>query len=84
MHGMINNVNVNDPSSYSGAYCGINGHVRVWAGGPDAKPSTCACGAMRYEEHRCLCGNIHEKQVAVRVDSEYNGINSYSAIAYPR
>ena len=48
----------------STAYCGIAGHVRVWAGGESAKPRTCSCGAVRYVRHLCECGNIHETQIS--------------------
>lgn len=47
----------------SDIYCGLNGHVRVWAGGADAKPNTCACGAVKYVTHRCVCGDEHEQAI---------------------
>ena len=43
--------------------CTLSGHVRIWAGGPEAKPKTCDCGAVRYVEHRCICGDVHEREV---------------------
>lgn len=47
-------------------YCGAAGqHIRVWAGGLEAKPNTCACGNYRFVEHRCKCGNVHENLVMI-------------------
>lgn len=49
----------------SASYCGISGHVRVWAGSPEAAPDTCSCGSYRFVKHQCACGNVHEQMVMI-------------------
>lgn len=51
-------------SATSTRYCGLGGHVRVWAGSPECAPDTCHCGAVRYVKHQCDCGNIHETAIS--------------------
>lgn len=49
----------------TGATCVGGGHVRVWAGGPEAKPKVCACGNYRFIECHCTCGDVHERMVMI-------------------
>lgn len=52
------------------AYCRGDLHIRVWAGGPEAKPKFCACGQVQYEPCACKdCGDSHERLVVVKSES---------------
>lgn len=53
-----------------GPYCSAEGHIRVWAGGPEAAPETCACGNYRFMKCHCRCGDVHERMVMINLDED--------------
>lgn len=64
----------------STTYCNATGHVRVWAGGPEAAPDTCACGNYRFVKCYCTCGNVHERMVMIDDEIPSKGRNNESNI----